>query len=61
MSNDCPNCGGDLRKTGYTTPGNTPEKSCTDCWWANTDPIGLRPKDQGHDLSRAEAQRRWNR
>lgn len=35
MSDTCPNCGGTLKKTGNTTPGNTPEKKCPDCRWLN--------------------------
>lgn len=59
MANDCPNCGGELRKTGAATQGNTPEVSCESCWWKNTSRIGLDVPDQGQDLTRPEARRRW--
>lgn len=31
----CPNCGGELRRTGNPTPGNAPEKKCDACGWLN--------------------------
>jgi len=31
----CPNCGEETKKTGNTTPGNTPERRCPACRWLN--------------------------
>lgn len=60
MAMTCANCGAKMEKNGHTSPGNTPEEECPECWFDTTRATPfLAPEDQEQNLSLGEARKRW--